>query len=94
MERRAKGTCSKIATIGREAQKAWVIGGQDPHGSMSNMSSQSTTPGLEAIFDGTLKQALMADQSELFAFWDIGASHFLLPLDRFPKAATDTRKAT
>eukprot|EP00975_Prorocentrum_lima_P068479 12920943-Prorocentrum_lima.AAC.1 len=35
----------------------------------------------------------MADQSEQFAMWDSGASHFLLPLDLLPKGATDTRKA-
>eukprot|EP00975_Prorocentrum_lima_P019790 4164408-Prorocentrum_lima.AAC.1 len=43
------------------------------------------TTGLEAIFDSTLKQALIADQSEPFAMWDSGASHFLLPLDQLPK---------
>eukprot|EP00975_Prorocentrum_lima_P045152 9457097-Prorocentrum_lima.AAC.1 len=49
--------------------------------------------GLEAIVDSTLKQALIADQSEPFATRDSGASHFLLPLDQLPKGATDTRKA-
>eukprot|EP00975_Prorocentrum_lima_P053104 11135899-Prorocentrum_lima.AAC.1 len=28
------------------------------------------TTGVEAIFDSTLKQALMADQSELFSMWE------------------------
>eukprot|EP00975_Prorocentrum_lima_P036222 7621991-Prorocentrum_lima.AAC.1 len=35
----------------------------------------------------------MADHSEPFAMWDSCASHFLLPLDKLPKGATDTRKA-
>eukprot|EP00975_Prorocentrum_lima_P042166 8860208-Prorocentrum_lima.AAC.1 len=32
-------------------------------------------------------RALMTDQSEPFAMWDIGASHFLLLLDQLPKGA-------
>eukprot|EP00975_Prorocentrum_lima_P066665 12910461-Prorocentrum_lima.AAC.1 len=40
---------------------------------------QST--GLETISDNTLPRSLMSDQSEPFAMWDTGASHFLLPLD-------------
>eukprot|EP00975_Prorocentrum_lima_P043506 9133539-Prorocentrum_lima.AAC.1 len=47
------------------------------------------------MFDDTLQRALMTDQSEPFALWDSGASHFLflLPLDQLPKGATDTHKA-
>eukprot|EP00975_Prorocentrum_lima_P069205 12924952-Prorocentrum_lima.AAC.1 len=51
------------------------------------------TTGMEAIVDSALKQALMADQSEPFALWDSRASPFLLPLDKLPNGATDTRKA-
>eukprot|EP00975_Prorocentrum_lima_P058448 12261361-Prorocentrum_lima.AAC.1 len=49
--------------------------------------------GLEAIFDSSLKQAVMTDQSEPFAMWVSGAFYFLLPLDQLPKAATDTRNS-
>eukprot|EP00975_Prorocentrum_lima_P052500 11005718-Prorocentrum_lima.AAC.1 len=45
------------------------------------------------MFDNTLQRALVTDQSEQFAMWDSGASHFLLPLGQLPKRATDTRKA-
>eukprot|EP00975_Prorocentrum_lima_P064224 12896279-Prorocentrum_lima.AAC.1 len=45
------------------------------------------------MFDNTLQRALMTDQSEPFATWDNGASHFLLTLDLLPMGATDTRKA-
>eukprot|EP00975_Prorocentrum_lima_P063252 12890473-Prorocentrum_lima.AAC.1 len=47
---------------------------------------------LEAIFDSTLKQALMADQAEPFAMWDSGASQFLLPLDQLPNGGNRHRQ--
>eukprot|EP00975_Prorocentrum_lima_P030552 6408188-Prorocentrum_lima.AAC.1 len=51
------------------------------------------TTGLDAICDSSLKQTLMADQSEQVAMWDSAASQFLLPLDQLPKGATGRRKA-
>eukprot|EP00975_Prorocentrum_lima_P071340 12937156-Prorocentrum_lima.AAC.1 len=35
----------------------------------------------------------MSDPGEPFAMWDVGASHFLLPMTSLPKSATGTSRA-
>eukprot|EP00975_Prorocentrum_lima_P064569 12898298-Prorocentrum_lima.AAC.1 len=60
---------------------------------IKNATAKYQSTSLDTICDNTLQRALMTDQSEPFAMWDTGASHFLLPLEQLPRGATETREA-
>eukprot|EP00975_Prorocentrum_lima_P038520 8095240-Prorocentrum_lima.AAC.1 len=60
---------------------------------IKNVIANYQSTGLETMFYNPLQRALMTDQSEPFAMWGTGASHFLLPLDQLPNGATETLKA-